>query len=135
MLPRRMHLQRGPRMRSKFLHLISLVALSCTSSLAPAADVRGTWAADFRVPGASLVLDLTQAGGAIDGTGTYAIEAGRAGTLQVSGTYTRPRITLSITFDYGRTETYAGTVLDPQHMSGTITDSAGQVSTLSFTRR
>ena len=122
-------------MRSTFLFILGLFSLSCSSSLAPAADVQGTWAADFKVPGASLVLDLTQTNGAVEGTGTYAIEAGRAGTLQVLGTYAPPGITLSLTFDYGSTETYAATVLDSQHMSGQISDSTGHVTTLAFTRR
>ena len=122
-------------MRSKWLLVPSLLSLSCTTSLAPASDVRGTWAADFKVPGASLVLDLKQSDATVEGSGTYAIEAGRVGTLQVSGTYARPDITLNIAFDYGFTETYVGTVFDSQHMGGTVTDTAGHVSTLSFTRR
>ena len=122
-------------MRAKSLLVLGLFSLSCSNSLAPAADVQGTWAADFKVPGASLVLDLSQTNSAVEGAGTYAIEAGRAGNLQVLGTYARPGITLSITFDYGSTETYAGTVLDSQHMSGKISDSAGHVTALAFTRR
>ncbi len=97
--------------------------------------MQGTWAADFKVPGASLVLDLTQYQAVIQGTGNYVIEAGPAGTLAVSGSYSKPTITLIIRFDYGRTETYSGTVLDSQHMSGVVADSAGNESTLSFTRR
>ena len=122
-------------MRSTFLFVLGLFSLSCSSSLGPAADVQGTWAANVNAPGASLVLDLTQTDGAVEGTGTYTIEAGRAGNLQVLGTYARPGITLSLTFDYGSTETYAGSVLDSRHMSGQISDSAGHVTTLTFTRR
>lgn len=122
-------------MRTPYFVIIGLLSLNCSNSLAPAADVQGTWAADFNVPGASLVLDLTQTNGAVAGTGTYAIEAGRAGNLQILGTYARPAITLSLTYDYGSTATYAGTVLDSQHMSGRIADSAGRQSTLAFTRR
>jgi hypothetical protein len=120
-------------MASKVLLVLGLLPLSCTSSLAPAADVQGTWAADFNVPGASLVLDLKQSQAVIQGTGNYAIEAGRAGTLEVSGSYSRPTITLIIGFDYGRTETYTGTVLG-SHMRGMVADSAGRQSALSFTR-
>lgn len=122
-------------MGSKFLLILGVLPLSCTSSLAPAADVQGTWAADLNVPGASLVLDLTQSQAVVQGTGSYAIEAGRAGTLAASGSYARPTITLIISFDYGHTETYTGTVLDAQHMRGIVADSAGHESTLSFTRR
>ena len=122
-------------MRATTLGCFGLLSLSCTNRFAPAADLQGTWDADFNIPGASLVLDLTQADAAVNGSGSYAIEAGRAGTLQAVGSYARPDLTLRITFDYGRTETYAGTVLDARHMSGTVSDSAGHESTLSFTRR
>lgn len=122
-------------MGSKLLLVLGLLPLSCTSSLAPASDVQGTWVADFNLPGASLVLDLKQSQALIQGTGSYAIEAGRVGTLEVSGSYPRPTITLVMSFDYGHTETYTGTVRDSQHMSGIVADSAGHESTLSFTRR
>ena len=122
-------------MRSTFPLVIGLLSLSCTNSFLPAADVQGTWAADFNIPGAALVLDLTQNDSAVTGTGTYAIEAGRSGALRAVGTYARPAISLRITYDYGRTETFAGFVLDAQHMTGSVSDSVGHTSTLSFTRR
>lgn len=74
-----------------------LLSLGCSNDLlGPPGDVQGVWAADFNVPGASLVLDLTQADGTIAGGGTYAMEAGRSGTVHVSGSYTRPSIMLTI---------------------------------------
>ncbi len=117
------------------LLLLGLLFLACRGSLGPPEDVQGTWAADFGLPGASLVLDINQVDGTIAGTGTYAIEAGRAGTLQVAGTYSRPGITLTIRYDYDRTDSYAGAVLDGRHMTGTLTDGLGHRSELAFTRR
>lgn len=122
-------------MRSELLLMVTLLSSGCANSLSPAPDLQGTWAANFNIPGASLVLDLTQSDVTVSGSGTYAIEAGRNGILQVSGSYARPSVTLRIVFDYGRTETYAGTVLDTQHMRGTVSDSTGRQSPLSFTRR
>jgi hypothetical protein len=122
-------------MRPSILLLsVVLLSLGCSNNLTPPGDVQGMWAADFNVPGASLVLDITQVDGTIAGNGTYAIEAGRSGTLQVSGSYIRPSIMLTIQRDYGLTQTYTGTVLDSQHMAGTIADSSGHAFALTFTR-
>ena len=113
----------------------SLFSLACSNALAPPGDVQGTWAATFNLPGASLVLEITQGGRTIAGGGTYAIEAGRAGTLQISGSYTRPSIAVTIQRDYGLTQIFSGTVLDSRHMTGTIADSTGRSVALTFTRR
>lgn len=120
---------------TRTLLLLGLLCVGCDDGLAPPADVQGTWAADFNLPGPSLVLDLTQLDGAIVGSGTYAIEAGRAGTLEVSGSYSRPGITLAIRYDYGRVGTYTGMVRDSRHMIGTMGDSSGHGFELTFSRR
>jgi len=120
---------------SRTLLLLGLLSGGCGDGLAPPADVQGTWAADFNLPGPSLVLDLTQLDRTIAGSGTYAIEAGRAGTLEVTGSYARPGITLAIRYDYGQAETYTGTVLDSRHMTGTMADSSGHGFELTFSRR
>ena len=75
------------------------------------------------------------ANGTIVGTGTYRIEAGRSGTLAVAGTYHRPHVALTLQYDYGSSSAYVATVRNDQHMSGTLTDSLGQSSPQSFTRR
>jgi hypothetical protein len=117
------------------LLLLSLLFMGCTNDLAPHTGLSGTWAADYNLPGASLVLQLSQLGTAISGTGTYTIEAGRAGTTQIGGVYTPPDITFVIRYDYGLVETYTGTVTDAQHMTGTMADSLGQGFDVSFSRR
>lgn len=124
-------------MQPKILLLsFGLLSLACSNDLlVPPGEVQGMWAADFNVPGASLVLDLTQVDGTIAGGGTYAIEAGRSGTLHVSGSYTRPSIMLTIQRDDGLTQTYTGTVLNARLMTGTVADSAGHTFALDFTRR
>lgn len=123
-------------MRTKLVLLfLCLSPLACSNDLALPGELQGTWAADFTLPGASLVLDITQADGPITGSGTYAIEAGRAGTLQVRGSYTPPGISLTIQRDFGLRQTYTGMVLDSRHMTGTMADSTGRVFALTFTRR
>jgi hypothetical protein len=116
-------------MRSRLLLLTFLFFSACESSIAPGTDLVGTWAANFSVPGASLIVILDQTG---NGTGTYAIEAGRSGTVEVTGTFTRPIVTLVIRYDYGLVRTFAGTLIDANHITGSFADSSGM---LTFTRR
>jgi hypothetical protein len=118
------------------LTVLSLgLLLSCGSSLAPTnKDPLGTWAGNFSIPGPSLVVTLEQAGGNISGWGSYAIEAGRAGSLQVTGTYNRPTIALVLHYDFGQTLTYSGTFQDAL-MSGILTDTRGNSEPFTFSRR
>ena len=122
-------------MRSVLSGLAVFVVLGCSDGFLPPTDVRGTWAADFSIPGAALQFNLDGTNQLLSGNGSYAIEAGPAGTLQVSGSYDRPAIALVLHYDSGRNLTYTGVVEDNQHMTGTIADSLGQKSTLTFTRQ
>jgi hypothetical protein len=89
----------------------------------------GTWAENFSIVGASLVLTIDPAG---NGTGTYAIEAGRSGSVHVTGAVTQTTITLTLRYDYGLARTFSGALTDNSHLAGTFDDSAG---TVVFTRR
>lgn len=119
------------------MHRLALVAavvlaLGCNASSAPGAPaaLQGTWAEDIVIPGSSVIVTLADHAGTISGRGTYAIEAGRSGTLTVTGSYLAPNVTLTVLYDYGYRWTFAGTVRDDQHMSGMANG-----STRSFTRR
>jgi hypothetical protein len=118
-------------MRSPLLWLPLLLVLlsACKNSIAPSTDLAGTWAENFSVPGARLIVTLDQAG---NGTGTYAIEAGRSGTVQVTGAFTHPTVMLVIQYDSGLVRSFAGTVIDANHITGSFGDSSG---TLTFTRQ
>src|SRR2546430_9848255 len=94
------------------LFFFSLFSLACSNALAPPGDVQGTWAANFNLPGPSLVLEITQGGRTIAGGGTYAMEAGRAGTLQISGSYTRPRLGVIVQRDFGLSQPFVSMVHD-----------------------
>jgi hypothetical protein len=122
-------------MRYALASLALALLLGCGDGFLPANDVRGTWAANYSFPGSSLDLQLNQVAQQITGTGSYAFEAGRAGTLELSGTYNRPGITLVLHYDYGLNLTYHGVVEDAGHMSGTLADSLGRGGPLTFTRR
>jgi len=67
-----------------------------------------------------MVLTLTQVGASVTGTGTYQMEAGSGGTLQVVGTYYRPSVNLTLHFDGGGDQTYVGTAQDGSHITGTL---------------
>jgi hypothetical protein len=100
---------------------VLLLLVGCGNGLGPANDLSGTWAATYPFPGSSLVLNLRQEGAGITGTGTYVQEAGRAGTLQVVGTYHRPSINLSLHYDFSQDPAYyVGTVQDGSHMTGAL---------------
>src|SRR5882762_9617344 len=77
-------------MRRASVFPVLLLLFGCGNGLGPANDLSGTWAATYTFPGSSLVLNLSQDGAGITGTGTYVMEAGGAGTLQVVGHTTGP---------------------------------------------
>lgn len=101
---------------------ILLLLSGCGNGLGPAADLNlsGSWAATYPFPGSSLVLTLTQVGTSVTGTGTYQMEAGPAGTLQVVGNYHEPHVSLTLHFDSGQDNAYAGRVLDGSHITGAL---------------
>ena len=123
-------------MRKALAVLSFLLLVGCSDTLVPTGGgPMGTWAANFSVVGASLVLTLDRVDGQINGAGSYAIEAGRAGTLQVSGSYAFPAITITLRYDSGEVLTYSGKFRDADHLEGTLANAQGQTTPLTFTRR
>jgi len=107
-------------MRRASMFSVLLLLFGCGNGLGPANDLSGTWAATYPFPGSSLDLNLTQTGAGITGTGTYQMEAGSGGTLQVVGTYQRPSVNLTLHFDFGQDQAYVGTVRDGSRIIGTL---------------
>ena len=111
-------------MRCASVILILLLLSGCGNGLGPAGDLSGTWAATFPFPGSSLVLTLTQFGAGVTGTGTYVMEAGPGGSVQVVGTYHKPSVSLTLHFNLGTyhkpNEAYVGTLLDDSHITGAL---------------
>ena len=119
-------------MRSVTRHLaVVLLALlsACSSPTAPSSTFAGTWAENFSVPGASLIVTIDASG---NGSGMYAIEAGRSGVIDVTGAATPPVLTLTLRFDNGLVRTLHATQTDANHFSATSDDVGG---TVLFTRR
>jgi hypothetical protein len=92
-----------------------------TGDLVGAGTLDGMWAHTAIGPVYREFMTLAQSGTSVTGTGTYAIEAGRAGPTTIAGTLSGKRLTLTITRDYGQVETFAGTITDATHLTGTLT--------------
>jgi hypothetical protein len=126
------------------LHLIRICLLAAAFTLAGCGGgdsngspppVDGTWTAASQVVGSSLTLKLTTQSVAVSGTGTYAIEAGRSGTLTVDGKYQPPQVTLSFVYDYGDSASYTATFSDGNRMSGKLTYQNGTSLDTTFVRQ
>ena len=83
-------------------------------------SIGGTWAHTAIGPVYRESMTLTQTGSHVSGTGTYAIEAGRAGPTTVAGDWSGNKLTLIITRDYGLVETFSGTLTDAKRLDGTL---------------
>jgi hypothetical protein len=104
---------------------VLLLLAACASPIGPSSTIDGTWSADRSVPGSGLSLTLSASGasaenGAVTGAGQYRIEAGRSGTLRVSGTYSGPQLSLTLSFDYGPIASYTGSLQSPTRMVGQV---------------
>jgi hypothetical protein len=80
-------------------------------------------------------LNLEQADRNITGDGSFAFEAGRVGTLTVTGSYDFPRVALVLHYDFGLNLKYTGTVGVPWQMRGILADSLGHEYPTTFNRR
>lgn len=115
-------------MRSKLPFVwpfVVLAALACDSTTL-VKDL-GTWSAVYSIPGASTLVTLHAFGSLLSGDGTYAVEAGPTGALQVTGTVHFPAITMVLRRDTGFSQTFAGTFVNDRTLSGTVADTVNGV--------
>ncbi|HET9985347.1 MAG TPA: hypothetical protein VFQ38_17230 [Longimicrobiales bacterium] len=84
------------------------------------AHLTGSWVRVQNVIGSSLRMTLSAHGATVTGTGSYAIEAGRSGTLAVSGAIAGTSIHLDVAFDYGTFAHFDGTLAAADVLSGGI---------------
>ena len=101
------------------LALIGLCS-ACGGPAVPTSPLTGTWAEATTIPGVRLVMTLTETGTNIVGSGSYAIEAGRSGTLQVSGVESHAGVIVTLQYDYGQMATLSGALDDASHLTGTL---------------
>ena len=128
----------------KLLPIFLILAVGClettslsisTCSGAGTGGICGVWVADPTVPGSSLVLSLQLRDGVLSGTGTYSIEAGRSGDLDVGGTYSAPVVEMRLAYDYGFVAPFTGTLTSSRQIVGTFLNSSGQAIPLTFSPR
>jgi hypothetical protein len=117
--------------------LLALLAMSCSGAepfLGPA-SIDGRWGhSGISVPGSFFEMDLTSTGSTVSGSGSYAGEAGPAGTLAVAGTVDGITVHLDLTFNQqvpqvapATIEHFDGQFTSASVMEGSITlDSPGQ---------
>jgi hypothetical protein len=109
---------------------LSMGAAACTDSTSPrtggrqlAAQVQGMWAEKVSFPGISLVLNLAAQDTALTGAGTYSIEAGRSGTLAITGLVAAQTVKLDLSYDYSGGASRAhfeGSLQDQNTLTGMI---------------
>lgn len=95
----------------------------------------GRWVRTSNVPGSSFSLLLTTSGSEVNGTGVYAIEAGRSGVIQVTGRVMESQFMLNLMYDTGVTAVYTGARTDDNHLSGTVQQPGSADFTLALTRQ
>ena len=98
-------------------------------------NLAGRWTTVNQFPGSGTTLDLATRASTVSGTGTYRIEAGRSGTLQVTGTVNGAQFTLTLVYDYGVTSIYQGSVVDANSITGSMRQAGGQEYTVSMVRQ
>jgi hypothetical protein len=106
-----------------------------SSGLVAGRSLTGNWATQTGMPGNKSTLELTQCGASIAGPGTYAIEAGRHGSLSISGIVSGNSFSASITYDSGTTVTYTGNLPDSNNITGTVHDPVTGDYSLNFVRQ
>jgi hypothetical protein len=122
------------RFRQVMLGACAFALLGCSDTVAPSADLSGTWLASHVESSVTLVLQ--QSGSTITGSGTYwRFVNPPSGTLTVTGTYARPEVTLTFRYDDGRVSQYAGRVRGDSDIVGAETFSAGGTDSLAFVRQ
>jgi hypothetical protein len=92
------------------------------------------WSQTQLVVGASLAMALHVTGTQVTGTGSYAVEAGRSGTLTVTGDANGGNVALTLKFDSGRTGLFSGSLTDTTHLDGRMSYDGSPASPVSFQR-
>ena len=120
-------------MQRTLVGLSLLTLVSCQNGLGPVGDISGTWTGsrvEYR-----LTLDLVQQGTVVRGRGdSWGFINPPTHEYTVTGTYSLPNVTLTLTRDDSIVSQFAGTVLDARHMIR-VQNFGGWSDTLTFTRQ
>jgi hypothetical protein len=111
--------------------LVLSVAAACSNPVdlndptVVAAELRGTWARSFSVPGVSTVFVISVQDLTVTGSGTFANEAGPSGTLAITGHVTtqqtgRPLVQIDFAQSDGFTGHFEGTLTDTDSLYGSV---------------
>jgi hypothetical protein len=104
-------------------------------------DVAGTWAAPLSVGGGFglyVRLTLAQQGTCVTGTGSYSVVVivnPTSGSIGVAGTYVRPHLSLTLTYQYGDTTLYVAVLVDSSHIAGQEYFADGRTAGLTLARQ
>lgn len=107
--------------------LLAVAVNGCSDSIGPESIV-GVWEENSSPPGNSLVITLSlntsiiSGVRTISGPGTWCGEALACGLTSSTGTASENRIHLVTTFDNGRVETFDGTLISRNSLSGSTRD-------------
>lgn len=94
--------------------------LDLTDPSVIAAELRGTWSETFALPGMSTVFHLSVRDTTLSGTGTFAVEAGRSGTLSLTGQLAGPLVKIDFTRSDGLVGHFHGTLSGTDLLAGSL---------------
>ena len=108
------------RLRSTLAGIVvAALTTSCGSDVAsPGAQLNGQWMEVVSFPGVSTTLQLSVADTTVTGTGNYTIEAGKPGTIVVSGVISGSQVRLDLARSDGATQHFQGSLVAPDLLSG-----------------
>ena len=119
------------------LLVLSLCALlcSCGGGSEPPASIAGNWSANLDNFGSTIRMTLTEQNSQVTGAGIYRGEAALPGAYAVAGVHNGFQAVLEFAYDNGRKATYAATLHDASHMSGTLKFQDGASITVAFVKQ
>lgn len=107
--------------------VFAVLCASCSAPTKPSSDdaalaarLVGGWTQQGLVTGAAFSMQLAATGSALSGTGHYAIEAGRSGSLAVTGHVTDGSVHIDFLYDSGLQAQFDGTLVDDHTLSGAM---------------
>ena len=107
--------------------LTSILLGSCVPGTDPSeVQLTGCWARVSDIPGSGTILDLSESGTTIGGTGQFFIEAGASGTLTVVGTRQGADFTLTLNYDNGLVLPFGATIRNGDRFDAYPLDAEGR---------